>query len=113
MGRATDFLELALSPSLREQPWQGAIKPQVISEGELANTELELYDAVVISDVALFTDHERDLLKGYVKRGGGLIVSLGAQVDANNYNQALFQPGSGLMNVKLVDRQGDAKQKSK
>ncbi len=113
MGRATDFLELALSPSLREQPWQGAIKPQVISEGELANTELELYDAVVISDVALFTDHERDLLKGYVKRGGGLIVSLGAQVDANNYNQTLFQTGSGLMNVKLLNRQGDAKQKSK
>ncbi|QDV21532.1 hypothetical protein Pan153_62220 [Gimesia panareensis] len=112
MGKATDFLELALSPSLREQPWQGVIKPHVISEGELANTELELYDSVVICDVALFTDHERDLLKGYVKRGGGLIVSLGDQVDANNYNQTLFQPGSGLMNLKLLDRRGDAKQKS-
>ncbi len=31
----------------------------------------------------------------------------------NNYNQTLFQPGSGLINVKLLDRQGDAKQKSK
>ncbi len=41
MGRATDFLELALSPSLKEQPWQGVIKPQLIGEGELANTELE------------------------------------------------------------------------
>jgi hypothetical protein len=113
MGRATDYLELALSPSLREQPWQGVIKPHVISEGELANTELELYDAVVICDVALFTDHERDLLKGYVKRGGGLILSLGEQVDANNYNQTLFQTGSGLMNVKLLNRRGDARRKSK
>ncbi len=110
MGRATDYLELALSPSLKEQPWQGIIKPHVISEGELANTELSLYDAVVICDVALFTENERDLLKGYVQRGGGLIISLGAQVNAENYNQTLFQPGAGLLPLKLRNRRGDAQQ---
>ncbi|MCA9016255.1 MAG: VWA domain-containing protein [Planctomycetaceae bacterium] len=108
MGRATDYLELALSPSLKEQPWQGIIKPHVISEGELSNTELSLYDAVVICDVALFTENERDLLKRYVKRGGGLIISLGEQVNAENYNQTLFQPDSGLLPLKLLNRRGDA-----
>ncbi|MDF1742519.1 MAG: VWA domain-containing protein [Gimesia sp.] len=108
MGKATDYLKLALSPSLKEQPWQGIIKPQVISEGELSNTELSLYDAVVICDVALFTENERDLLKSYVKSGGGLILSLGAQVNADNYNQTLFQPNSGLIPLKLLNRQGDA-----
>jgi len=108
MGRATDYLELALSPSLKEQPWQGMIKPHVISEGELANTELSLYDAVVICDVALFTENERDLLKGYVQRGGGLIISLGEQVNAENYNQTLFQPDAGLLPLKLLNRRGDA-----
>ena len=108
MGKATDYLELALSPSLKEQPWQGIIKPHVISEGELSNTELSLYDAVVICDVALFTENERDLLKSYVKRGGGLILSLGDQVNAENYNQILFQPTSGLFPFKLLNRRGDA-----
>ncbi|WP_298859761.1 BatA domain-containing protein [uncultured Gimesia sp.] len=108
MGKATDYLKLALSPSLKEQPWQGIIKPQVISEGELSNTELSLYDAVVICDVALFTENERDLLKSYVKSGGGLILSLGAQVNVDNYNQTLFQPKSGLIPLKLLNRQGDA-----
>jgi len=108
MGRATDYLELALSPSLKEQPWQGIIKPHVISEGELSNTELSLYDAVMICDVALFTENERDLLKSYVQRGGGLIISLGEQVHAENYNQTLFQPDAGLMPLKLLNRQGDA-----
>lgn len=108
MGRATDYLELALSPSLKEQPWQGIIKPHVISEGELTNTELSLYDAVVICDVALFTENERDLLKRYVKRGGGLIISLGEQVNAENYNQTIFQPDSGLLPLKLLNRRGDA-----
>lgn len=108
MGRATDYLELALSPSLKEQPWQGIIKPHLIGEGELANTELSLYDVVVICDVAIFTDHERDLLKGYVKRGGGLIISLGEQVNAENYNQTLFEPDSGLLPLKLLNRRGDA-----
>lgn len=108
MGRATDYLELALSPSLKEQPWQGIIKPHVISEGELSNTELSLYDAVVICDVALFTENERDLLKSYVQRGGGVIISLGEQVNAENYNQSLFQPSAGLMPLKLLNRQGDA-----
>ncbi|WP_417388402.1 BatA domain-containing protein [Gimesia sp.] len=109
MGRATDFLELALSPSLQEQPWQGIIKPHVINEGELATTELSLYDAVVICDVALFTDHERDLLKHYVSRGGGLIFSLGEQVNVKNYNQTIFQPEQGLLSLKLLDRRGDAR----
>lgn len=108
MGRATDYLELALSPSLKEQPWQGVIKPHVISEGELVSTDLNLYDTVVISDVALFTDHERDLLKRYVQRGGGLILSLGAQVNPENYNQSLFQPGRGLLPLQLLNRKGDA-----
>lgn len=108
MGKATDYLELALSPSLKEQPWQGIIKPHVISEGELSNTDLRLYDAVVICDVSLFTENERDLLKSYVKRGGGLILSLGAQVNADNYNQTLFQPEAGLLPLKLLDRRGDA-----
>lgn len=109
MGRATDFLELALSPSLKEQPWQGVIKPHLIGEGELANTELNLYDAVVICDVSLFTENERDLLKGYVKRGGGLIISLGKQVNAENYNQTLFQPDTGLLPLQLLNRRGNAK----
>ncbi|QDT94882.1 hypothetical protein V144x_03150 [Gimesia aquarii] len=113
MGRATDYLELALSPSLKEHPWQGIIKPQVINEGELANTELSLYDAVVICDVALFTANERDLLKRYVKRGGGLIISLGEQVNAENYNQTLFQPNVGLLPLKLLNRRGDAKKQAK
>ena len=107
---ATFYLQRALSPSTATRIWRGFIKPDVISEGELPGVELSRYDCVFLCNVALLTDRESELLHSYVENGGSLVISLGDQVQAENYNVQLFRDGDGLLPAELGNRvgQGDS-----
>lgn len=111
MGNATDFLKLALAPEAASRANTGAIKPTVIREGELLGTDLSRFDCVFICNVALFTDREAEVLRGYLDAGGGVVFSLGDQVRPENYNEILHRGKSHILPAKLIERIGDAKKK--
>ncbi|MSR56877.1 MAG: VWA domain-containing protein [Planctomycetaceae bacterium] len=111
-GRASDFIELALSPFTDSNgparvPLRGQIEPVVVNEGELQSLDLSQYDCVIFCDVRLFTDREARSIETYVRAGGGVVWCLGDQVSAENYNQTLFRDGAGVLPARLGDRRGD------
>jgi hypothetical protein len=113
-GSATDFLELALSPSgnvpalIAGGPRRGLIEPTVINEGELQGFDLAAYDCVFLCNVRMFTDREAQTLETYLTGGGGVVWCLGDQVSLENYNQVLYRQGTGSLPARLADRRGDA-----
>lgn len=111
MGNATDFLKLALAPELPNRALASPIRPTVIRESELLGTDLSRYDCVFICNVALFTDREAEVLRGYLDGGGGVVFCLGDQVRLENYNQVLHRDKAPLLPAKLVERVGDVKKK--
>jgi len=111
MGNATDFLRLALSPELPNRELASPVRPTVIREGELLGTDLNRFDCVFLCNVALFTDREAEVLRGYLEAGGGVVFCLGDQVRPENYNQVLHGSKNPLLPALLVDRVGDAKKK--
>jgi hypothetical protein len=116
-GSATEYLELALSPtaggtaSRAGGPRRGLIEPTVVSEGELQGRDLALYDCVFLCNVRMFTDREAQTLETYLTGGGGVVWCLGDQVSLENYNQVLYRKGVGCLPARLLDRQGDAAQR--
>ena len=119
MGNATDFLKLSLSPDLPNRPPVSPIRPTVIREGDLLGTDLARFDCVFLCNVAMLTDREAEVLRGYLDTGGGVVFCLGDQVRPDNYNEILYksvdatrQGNMGpLLPAKLVERVGDAKKK--
>ncbi|HLJ09690.1 MAG TPA: BatA domain-containing protein [Planctomycetaceae bacterium] len=124
-GRATDYLELALSPAEAGRggsasagpvagragagpPARSQIEPTVINEGELQSFELAAYDCVFFCNVRMFTDREAQAVETYLKGGGGVVWCLGDRALAENYNLVLYRQGEGCLPAKLGDRQGDA-----
>jgi hypothetical protein len=111
MGNSTDFLKLALAPELPNRALTSPIRPTVIREGELLGTDLSRFDCVFICNVALVTDREAEVLRGYLESGGGVVFCLGDQVRPDNYNQVLHRDKQPLLPAKLIERIGDAKKK--
>ncbi|MCF8720049.1 BatA domain-containing protein [Nitrospina gracilis] len=65
------------------------IQPTISTLAELADRKLEQYSVVILCNVrSLPFDYERRL-EEFVKRGGGLFVALGDQVDAKFYNEKM------------------------
>ena len=121
MGNATDFLRLALAPELPNRTLVSPIRPTVIREGELLGTDLARFDCVFLCNVAMLTDREAEVLRGYLEAGGGVVFCLGDQVRPDNYNEVLYKiptspngrnrAGTGLLPAKLLERVGDAMKK--
>ncbi len=119
MGNATDFLKLSLSPDIPNRPPVSPIRPTVIREGDLLGTDLARFDCVFLCNVAMLTDREAELLRGYLESGGGVVFCLGDQVRPDNYNEILYKSADGarqgnlgpLLPAKLLERVGDAKKK--
>ncbi|MFV1966933.1 MAG: BatA domain-containing protein [Pirellulaceae bacterium] len=90
---AAKYLALALSP---EDDIGSRIRPEVAAENALLERELDEYDCVWLCNVGRIDREEIEHLHRYVQRGGGLIVSLGDQVQPDNYNRELGGDASGL-----------------
>ncbi len=104
----TDYLAQALSPS-EESPGQpNPIKVEVVSESQVARRDLAPYDAIVLCNVAQFSQTEVTALEGYLKQGGGVIIFGGDQVVADNYNRWLYNEGHGLLPASIGASVGDA-----
>lgn len=116
-GKATDYLELALSPGgagLRSSAAgadRSRIEPTVISEGELQGFDLAGYDCIFFCNVHRFTEQEAQVIETYLQGGGGVVWCLGDQASSENYDQVLFRQGTGCLPARLADRRGDAERR--
>ena len=87
------------------------IRAEVVSESQLARRELAPYDAVVLCNIAQFTEAEVAALDDYLKQGGGVVVFGGDQVVPDNYNRLLHADGKGLLPAAIGPSVGDASKK--
>ncbi|MEO6811910.1 MAG: BatA domain-containing protein [Isosphaeraceae bacterium] len=103
----TDYLAVALAPEPESPGTPSPIKVEVAPESQLSTRDLARYDAVVLCNLARFTSAEVSALDAYLKQGGGVVVFGGDQVRADNYNEALFAIGQGILPAEVGPTVGD------
>ncbi len=59
-------------------------------------------DLVVLANVHRLSDATLERLTQFVSGGGGLLIFLGDQVDADDYNERLYARGAGLLPAELL-----------
>ncbi len=83
-------------------------KPNVKQGGQVENlphepNDLDKYAAIVLANVPKLTDAQLAAVTDYVRRGGGVGLALGNQIDRDSYNHRLFADETGLLGVSLKD----------
>ena len=75
------------------------IHTEVVAESQLSlrRGAGALHDAVIICNMAQFTESEVIALEDYLKQGGGVVFFGGDQVVPENYNRLLYADGHGLL----------------
>ncbi len=86
LSRGSYFLERALNPRLYAL---SRIDPEVVSESGFAQTDLRNYQVLILADCRILDQAEADRIKNFVSNGGGLLIGLGNNVDADHYNKLL------------------------
>ena len=104
----TDFLSQALSPPADSNGSPSAIRAEVVSESQLMRSDLTQFDAVLLCNIAQFTEAEVSTLEEYLKQGGGVVVFGGDQVVRDNYNRLLYADGKGLLPAAIGPNVGNA-----
>jgi hypothetical protein len=106
--KATEYLRVALNPYARgREPKTAPIRPRVVSPTQFsdpAETNLLPYDCVFLCDVGRLGTNEIGRLEAHLRRGGGLVVSLGdrAAEQLELYNRLLAKKDQGLLPAKLL-----------
>ena len=101
------FLRNALVPVAPDAAADYFIKTATVAPGELSQARFDDFDAVVLANVAEFSEQAATALDGYVKRGGGLLVFPGGRVNTAFYNEQLFRR-LGLLPAEFGDVRGEA-----
>lgn len=78
------FLERALVP---KKDSTSGITVTVTSRDGLEGREFKDFDVIVLANVSVVSQDVADRLKAHVEQGGGLFLTMGGQVDVNNWNQ--------------------------
>ena len=68
---------------------------------------IQRYDVLILANVNRITAAEAERLKTYVNGGGGLIITLGDQVDSSIYQQQLGDTENPLLPCTLMQATGD------
>jgi hypothetical protein len=108
--RATEYLRLSLNPyPPGAEPKFAPLRPKVISQSQFADltdADLSGYDAIYWCDVGQFGPGDLRRVETHLRRGGGLVVSLGDRAAENfeGYNRMLYKDDQGLLPVQLVKK---------
>jgi hypothetical protein len=108
--RATEYLRLSLNPyPPGAEPKYAPLRPKVISQSQFADmtdTDLSAYDAIYWCDVGAFGPGDLRRVETHLRRGGGLVVSLGDRAAENfeGYNRLLNKDDQGLLPCQLVKK---------
>lgn len=95
-----DLLATALRP---EGAVFSGIEPTVIEDVQLDATDLSSFHAVVLANVYRVSDAAAAALERFAREGGGVVVFLGDQVDADACNATLHRGGEGMLPAELRD----------
>ena len=108
--RATEYLRLALNPfPPGTEPRFAPLRPKVVSAAQfvdIGDADLAPYDCIFLCDVPQFGGGELRRFEGHLRRGGGLVFSLGERAADNleNYNRLLYKNDLGLLPAKLFKK---------
>lgn len=91
-GGAARHLAYALEPGRAATP---RVRPLIRLENALLEQSLSRFDCVALCNVGRFSREEAAALYDYVSGGGGLLVTLGDQVQPESYNEQLGGEASG------------------
>jgi hypothetical protein len=109
LDTATEYLKTYLDPSEDGQgPMSLFSQPKVIpySEfGDAVSGNLADYDCVFLCDVPRFSLSEVRRLETHLRAGGGVVITLGRNVDPGAYNDFLYHGGKGILPAKLTSKQ--------
>jgi len=106
--KATEYLRLALNPYAKgHAPRTAPLRPRVVSPTQFsdpADTNLIPYDCVFLCDVGRISTNEIGRLEAHLRRGGGVVVSLGERSAEHLelYNRLLSKKDQGLLPAKLL-----------
>jgi hypothetical protein len=106
--QASEYLRLALNPFPKDAPPGFApLRPRVIKASQFADAgegDMTPYDCVWLCDVAQLGPGEVRRLQTHLRRGGGVVVSVGDKVadQVQTFNRRLFQDGEGIVPAQLV-----------
>ncbi len=75
----------------------------VVDESELDSVSFAGFHLVVLANVYRLSDPAIEALDRFARDGGGIVVFLGDQVDADLYNGALYRDGAGWLPAKLTE----------
>jgi hypothetical protein len=99
--RGADFLRDALSPAIDPTP---EVRVQVVPiqefDGVALGRDLPPGDSrkprvLILADIPRLSDAQQAAVREYLDSGGGLLVTLGSQVDEKFYNQLISMPEHG------------------
>lgn len=102
------YLAAVLQPpsgdDLLESGAVAPFEPRVVERSDLSSGAVDLseFDVIVVANVASFSAETAERLEQRVAAGGALILTVGGQVDAANWNARLYRAdGSGLLPAEL------------
>lgn len=78
------YLERAIAAGAQDQP-----PPFVVTADELPRVDLGAYDVLILAGVNVFPPSEGARIVEFVERGGGLLVTMSADLDLELYNAEL------------------------
>ncbi len=99
-GSATDFLTAAISPR-HAQRSDASVEITARSWLGLTGVHLSEYDLIVLANVPDVPEEKVEALSEFVRRGGGLIVFVGDNVNADALNKRLARNGTALLPAEL------------
>ena len=91
--RDTHHLSLALNPLNAEDVNKEITQ---ISKAALASVDFAKYQAVILSNLSRMTDIQLTNLENYVRKGGGVFLILGSNIDSEFYSGQLIRRLFGL-----------------
>ncbi len=98
----TFFLSRALNPS--GDVANSVLLPEVILPGAVGQVDADAYQAVILANIAALPPAFVARLAAFVEGGGGLLLSLGDRVTAEDYNRALWNNAAPLLPGPLGQR---------
>jgi hypothetical protein len=106
----TDFLRDALSPDLDPTP-EVRVRVVPVKEFDAALLHRDVQVAgdsvgskprvLVLSNVARLTAGQQEGISQFLAAGGGLLVTLGSEVDEKHYNEELYRNGESWLPARL------------
>lgn len=98
-GKDAYYLQNALGPGGRNVAgWSPRVEPPSYLRKQ---PSLDEFAAICLLGVPRLEDPDVEALENYVRRGGGVFVTLGTAIDRRFYNSRLYRDGEGLLPAPL------------